>query len=216
MKIDDLTMKRLLPSWMRGDEANIGLSASVDKVAKKFYRESQVLSRWNQIDNMTENNLDELAWDLNIPWYVSTADIEIKRKIVKNSILVHAHLGTIEAVNMVIQDYFGEGEVEEWFEYGGDPCYFRITSNNAQLVLENYQLFCDLLAVVKRESAWLDHITIQMMSDATVYAGAAVHDKTHETIRILQIAEPEKYHLRTDADEQITTDSGDSLSAYVN
>lgn len=216
MEITEVEMKKLLPAWMRDDEANIGLSLGCDEIAKDFYGESRLLSKWNKIDELPEEILDELAYDLNIPWYVSTADIAAKRKIIKNSILVHSHLGTVDAVNMVIQDYFESGEVEEWFEYDGKPYFFRISSHNAALVMENYKLFIQLMNIVKRESAWLDHIAIKMEGDATVYAGTAIHDKSHETVRIVTLSEPGNYVLTTGDDELLTDGSGaDLLTAYA-
>ncbi len=45
---------------------------------------------------------------------------------------VHTFRGTPYAVEQVIQTYFGDGEVSEWFEYGGQPGMFKVVTTNNQ------------------------------------------------------------------------------------
>ena len=79
-----------------------------------------------RVDYLSEAVLDQLAYELHIEWYDSTADISVKKALIKNSDRVHMHLGTPYAVTQVINDYLNHGTLQEWFEYGGDPYHFRV------------------------------------------------------------------------------------------
>lgn len=182
MQFKDLEIRQLLPQWMQDDAFNTGLSKASDETLKQIYWKTPVLKKWNAIDQMSEAQLDALAWELNIPWYMSNADLDIKRKLVKESDLVHSKLGTDYAVNMVIQTYFGTGTVTPWYDYDGKPYHFRVSTTNVQKAADNYLLFLDLLSKVKRASAVLDALVIKMTSEDDVYVGFCYHELSTEQV----------------------------------
>lgn len=182
MKLDNVEILELLPSWMTAESDVKALAVGTNDEAKEAYRESLLLSRWNKIDQLGEEYLDSLAKELNVPWYLTDADIEAKRRIIKNSDLVHKILGTKKAVEMVVNDYFENGEVREWYEYGGDPYHFRVVSENSRSIADNAALFMELLDIVKRKSAWLDALAVLIDEMSKVYAGVAYQDVEKLTI----------------------------------
>lgn len=181
MKLEQIDLVKLLPEFMRGDRANNGLAAGTNIVLRDVATKAKLLTVWNRIDNMTDEQLDELAWELNVEWYKSTADIQTKRAIIKSSDKVHAKLGTKWAVEQIITDYFGSGAVREWWEYGGEPYHFKVFSTNPGLVNEHHEEFLAMLEVVKRKSAWLDAVIISLTGGMNIFAGVATHDLTFET-----------------------------------
>lgn len=181
MKLEQIDLVKLLPEFMRGDRANNGLAAGTNIVLRDVATKAKLLTVWNRIDNMTDEQLDELAWELNVEWYKSTADIQTKRAIIKSSDKVHAKLGTKWAVEQIITDYFGSGAVREWWEYGGEPYHFKVFSTNPGLVNEHHEEFLAMLEVVKRKSAWLDAVIISLTGEMNIFAGVATHDLTFET-----------------------------------
>lgn len=193
MRLNEAEILKLLPSWMREDAAIQGLAAGTDKITRSIHARIKLLSRWDQIDNLSEEELDELAWELNIQWYDSTALISTKRNVIRNSDLVYAKLGTRYAVEQIVTDYFGSGQVREWFEYGGKPHHFKVLSTNPELVNNNLELFLKLLGVVKRRSSWLDAILICLTGEMYLYSGMAVRDHTEE-IHVMGSDELHLYH----------------------
>lgn len=181
MKLEQIDLVKLLPEFMRGDRANRGLAAGANIVLRDVATKAKLLTVWNRIDSMSDEQLDELAWELNVEWYKSTADIQTKRAIIKNSDKVHAKLGTKWAVEQIITDYFGSGAVREWWEYGGEPYHFKVFSTNPGLVNEHHDEFLAMLEVVKRKSAWLDAVIISLTGEMNIFAGVATHDLTFET-----------------------------------
>ena len=180
MKLQEAEILKLLPAWMRDDGSVKGLAEGTDEVTRALAARIKLMSRWNQIDQLDEQTLDEMAWELNIQWYDSTAPIEAKRAVIRNSDRVYAKLGTPYAVAQIIADYFGTGEVREWYQYGGKPYHFKVLSDNPGLVNENLDLFLSLLRTVKRRSAWLDAILICLTGEMFLYAGMAVREHGEE------------------------------------
>ena len=180
MKLNEVELAKLLPSWMAQDGSDQGLAAGSDIITRDAFARLKLLSRWDKIDQLSEAELDEMAWELNIQWYDSTAPIETKRAVIRNSDRVYAKLGTRYAVEQIITDYFGSGEVREWYQYGGAPYHFKVLSANPGLVNDNLNLFLTLLRTVKRRSAWLDAILICLTGEMYLYAGMATRDHSHE------------------------------------
>lgn len=176
MKLSDLEFIRLLPQFMKNDAAVQGLAAGIDSIVPELVASIEKLSTWDCIDKLSEAELDDLAWELNIPWYDHNAPIDVKRNVVRDSDRVYKKLGTKWAVENVINTYFGEGYVEEWFQYGGDPGHFRVYSTNPTLNESKFVEFLSLLDSVKRASAKLDGVLITLTGQMNMYAGTALHE----------------------------------------
>lgn len=180
MTLGDLHFIELLPSFMRDDPAVQGLAAGVDQLIRSAVPTIENLTVWGRIDQLPEDDLDELAQEMNLLWYDRNASIEVKRQIIRDGYATWQALGTKWAVENTIQAYFGDGNVEEWWEYGGEPGHFRVTSANPSLNAEKFNEFLGILDKVKRASAKLDAVVISLVSDMPIYAGVAVHETSWE------------------------------------
>lgn len=69
MKLADVDVLKLVPEFMRKDEAVLGLAAAVNKLIKEPGGKIKTARVWDQIDNLTSEQLDELAYELDIDWY---------------------------------------------------------------------------------------------------------------------------------------------------
>lgn len=117
MRLNETEMVKLLPAWMQEDGSDKGIATGCDIISRDAYARLKLLSRWDKIDQLSDAELDEMAWELNIQWYDSTAPIAAKRAVIRNSDRVYAKLGTPYAVEQIVADYFGTGEVREWYQY---------------------------------------------------------------------------------------------------
>lgn len=128
-----------------------------------------------RIDELQESLLDILARDFKVDWYNYDADLETKRMVIRDSFYIHRHLGTPAAVQRAINDIFGTGYLEEWFEYGGNPYHFMVYTSNTSIMRENRNRFYRLLAIVKSVRSVLDGIVYYGESEpAETTIGTAV------------------------------------------
>lgn len=184
MKLSNLEFIKLLPQFMQNDKAVRGLAAGIDSIVPQLAAELEKLSTWDHIAKLSEAELDELAWELNILWYDAGASIEVKRNIILDSDKVYKKLGTKWAVENVINTYFGDGYLEEWFQYGGEPGRFRIYSSNPELNETKFNEFLSVLNKVKRASSQLDGVFITLSGQMNLYAGTAFHETGTEQYSI--------------------------------
>ena len=189
MKLSNLDFIRLLPQFMRDDSAVQGLAAGLNAIIPSLSASVKTMSTWDHIDDLSEAELDEMAWELNILWYDHDASIAVKRDLVRNSDKVWQYIGTKWAVENVITTYFGEGHIEEWFEYNGEPGRFRIVAKNPSLAEETLQEFMNTLNKVKRASAKLDGISIVLDGELNLSAGVAYHETGFERYAIGAVAQ---------------------------
>lgn len=181
MKLSTLEFKRLLPSFMRGDLAVSGLSDGLDEIVHGLAKSVKLLTTWDHIAELSEDELDALAWELNILWYDTGATLDTKRDLILNSDQVHMRLGTKWAVESVIESYFGDGYIQEWFEYDGDPGHFRVYSSNPTLNNERMTAFLNILNKVKRHSSKLDGVSINLTGELRMAAGVGIAECARET-----------------------------------
>lgn len=160
MNINDMDFIQLMPAFMKEDEAVQGLSEGVNRITEELAAKIRLFSTWNQIDNMTGAELDMLAEELNISWYDKTAAIDVKRELIKNSDMVHSKMGTNWAVQNVIETYFGSGEIQDWYDYGGEPHHFKVITSNQSITSSAAEKFLSVLDKVKRKSSFLDGIEV--------------------------------------------------------
>lgn len=171
------TAESLLPDFLLGDKNGYALGKAMEKGMEIFLRTLQGgLDTVLDSAQCPEWRLDELAREMNVTWYDYSANREIKRDIIKNCEQVYMRLGTKWAVENVIKSYFGNGYVEEWFEYGGEPNFFRVHSTNPSLREEKFYEFLSILEKVKRLTSRLDGVFIEMGGDFIGSAGFALHE----------------------------------------
>ena len=118
MRLSTADVLKLVPEFMRDDEAVQGLASAVNELIREPGQRVKTLRVWDQIDELDDAQLDELAYELGIDWYSSSLPLENKRAVVKISDLVHSRRGTRWAVEELISAYFSPGFVVEWYEDG--------------------------------------------------------------------------------------------------
>lgn len=117
---------------------------------------------YTAIDTVAEDVLDALAVNWKIDWYNTSYSIEQKRRIVKTSLEVRRLMGTVRAVKLQADAVYPGTEVEEWFDYGGDPGYFRLlvditdTDEDHPMIAMSSEEMERRLATAKRWSAHLE------------------------------------------------------------
>lgn len=175
----------LMPTFMKSDIFTTAVCDALSPYFNQMEEDNLAYLIYVQIDRLDSDALDELAWEMNCTWYAPSESIEIRRDVLKNAIKVHMIKGTPAAVEMVIGSVFGSGRVEEWFDFGGTPGTFRVMTDNVTATGAQANRFIEIIEAVKRKSAHLDQIIIEMAAQLNMYVGVAVH--TGDTLTIRQV-----------------------------
>jgi phage tail P2-like protein len=185
MNLDNLNLLELQTSNMQKDLTTIAMCNALEPQFKQLTDEVKLCLIYSRIDELEGAILDELAWQMSIDWYDINADIDTKRSIVKSATRVHRYRGTPYAVEEVIQTYFGDGYVQEWFEYGGEPYMFKVITNNPSVTSELAQQFLKVLNSVKNVRSHLEEIVISLSGEMDMYFGGIV--QTGDFLEIRQV-----------------------------
>jgi len=165
----------LVPPNLREDPTIRAAAEALDGEIRKVSQLIPHVTIQANLSILPECWIDELAWQNHVDFYDPSLPIEQKRQLVRNSLAWHRRKGTASAVRELIQDIFGDGEIREWFEYGGQPGRFKVITSNSSVTTEDAEKFLTALDSVRRISAHLDAIEITMMDTLQMYVGMPLH-----------------------------------------
>lgn len=180
--LKNVDLLKLQTKYMQQDPTTQAMCAALTPQLRQVAGETKNCLIIPRVDELPEEVLDELAHELHVDWYDATASIEVKRNLIKNSDKVHMYLGTPFAVEQVVHDYFGDGYVEEWFEYGGQPYYFRVVTSNSAVTGELANQFAQAVEKVKRKSTILEQVIVAMSADLPEFFGFTVQTGDFYTV----------------------------------
>jgi phage tail P2-like protein len=117
---------RVLPEVLQKNSEMYALATGIAQQLSTRLSEINMARIYTRIGALPEELLDILAYDLKVDWYDYNYGIKAKRALLQDSFYVHRHLGTRGAVERALSDIYPGTEIQEWFEYGGEPFYFRV------------------------------------------------------------------------------------------
>lgn len=118
---------RWVPKFILNDKNGYALAKAIEAALNSMNANiRKAVGVLLYVDEMPEWRLDELAEELDC-LYDYDADIESKRIWIKNAIPYYRIYGTPNAIKQFLNGYFDSVEVEENWNYGGEPFHFRVT-----------------------------------------------------------------------------------------
>lgn len=123
------SLMRVLPDVLKKAPSMLPLGQTAATFLELAAGNTELSAIYDRIEELPESLLDLLANDFGVVWYDADQDLETKRRVIKESFYVHRHLGTVGATRKALSAVWPNSDVEEWFEYGGDPYYFRVLVN---------------------------------------------------------------------------------------
>ncbi len=118
---------RAVPKYLAKDRNGYALTKAIERAFQCVAKAAEDgLDIINDVEKMPEWRLDEVARETGVP-YDYMARIDQKRAWIRNAIPMYQILGTKESIRQYLEGYFGEIEIQENWEYEGDPFHFRVT-----------------------------------------------------------------------------------------
>ena len=163
MKITDLTLLALQTAYMQRDLTTQGMCAGAQVQLRDAASKTYNLLMFQALETIKDSEfahqlVDELAWQFHVDYYDKSADIETKKRLVKQSIKIHRTKGTPQAVMDLMEAVFSsKSELIEWFDYNGDPYHFKIKISS--LLADKIPEFNKALSTVKNVRSVFDGVT---------------------------------------------------------
>lgn len=185
MRLKDVDLYKMLPSFMKEDKFDKLLAEGMSNFFSKLAVDMDRAVIIGYIDELNEAELDQLAIDWNVFWYLKSASLEQKRQLIKDTPLVFSKLGTVWAVERVMNNYLPESELKEWFEYSGEPHHFKFVTNNTDILQTDIDAFLFILEQIKRKSQWLDGIILELRAKGTMFPGVGFIEESTDIFSFL-------------------------------
>lgn len=157
--IYDVDFSAYIPTALQHDPKIMALSKAISEQLTEASGKIESVLIYSRIDELPEELVDILAYDLHVDWYDYSYPLEAKRDLVKNSVKVHKKMGTKYAIENAVRSLHPNTVIEEWFEYGGDNGSFKIILNISDSIVEvSLKKIAETVKSYKRLSAKMEAI----------------------------------------------------------
>ncbi|WP_223868914.1 phage tail protein [Paenibacillus sp. UASWS1643] len=175
--LKDTSLYDLLPPNVQGDRNIVAAARSLDGQLADLYERIDKINFFRRLQNgnITDAEADERAWQYKLAYYDDALPIEVKIELLKTAFETNQSKGTPAAIENLVKILFGDGYVQEWFEYGGEPGYYQVITNNSDVTEERAQEFVRAIRSVTRLSAWLERVSLSQTERLDLYIGTGIH-----------------------------------------
>ena len=151
-----------LPAALKHDPKMRAIAETVTREALRVSGDIENVLIYSRIDDLPEALIDILAYDMHVDWYDYSYPLKVKRDILKGSVRVHKKMGTKYAVEKALGALYPQSEVEEWYQYEGEPHHFHIVCDVTEnRVTASFQDIINAVMMYKRLSSHLDEVVYQ-------------------------------------------------------
>ena len=173
----DGEIKDILPANLMEDPAAQALSYALREGTRLLHRYTQLCYVYCSIETAPNNIVDLLAKELRTQYYSDAMELDVKRGLVRNTLIWYMTAGTPAAVEELVTVVFGSGEVLEWFEYGGEPYFFKIKTDTL-ITEENIMQFGKIIKKVKNTRSHMEAIELTRKYQDILYIGGYLRSRS--------------------------------------
>lgn len=169
----DLT--KLLPYSLQNDPFTVALTEAFEIQITQLYDEFRAISNLYLLKDAPSLLVDFLAFEKHVDYYEGLS-LEEKKNVVRNALHVHRKKGTKFALLRVFELLNLDGKIKEWYEYDGDPYYFKASIDVSDRGVDDatIQLLERLIKTYKNNRSWLEVLDINLTSrQNNIYVGSA-------------------------------------------
>lgn len=121
-------LKDILPANLKSPET-LALSFAIGQAMRRLQDFSHRISLYAELEKVPEEVLDLMAVECNTQYYAQSLERQIKESLVGQTLVWYMHGGTPSVLQEFMDTILQGGSLEEWYEYGGEPYYFKAYVN---------------------------------------------------------------------------------------
>lgn len=188
LSLQETHLLDILPPNLASDPIISNAAKAIDAELTAVTQLSRTVLILARIDELPEEVIDLLAKQFKVDFYDANTPLPRKRELVRTSIAWHRRKGTPYAVQQVVDTLIDGATVQEYWEYGGRPYFFRVGDIRGPLVSSRtVDATVRAIKVAKNTRSHLDGITFVRKPRATVRLSTAsyVHKRIQVTPRTI-------------------------------
>ena len=124
-----------------------------------------------------------LAWGLHVDFWRDDMPGRAKRNLIAGAFEWHRLEGTFGAIRRICTVVFGETRVLPWYEYGGEPYGFKVSTEGRMGTIEDWEALRKAIWFAQALRDWLDGIDIYRKSKLELHHGMATFQSGVHEIR---------------------------------
>ena len=155
----------LLPEALRTPKTQ-AMGYAVQMAMKRLLEYADKLIVYGDLSGLPDEILDSLALELRTRYYDPKADRRIREELIKQTLEWYMHGGTKSVLREYLGTVYSDGEIEEWFEYGADPYYFRVIvtiEESQEIKLGEGTRVVGQINTLKNVRSWLDALIFRII-----------------------------------------------------
>ena len=182
--LQSLSLMDILPDSILADKKVAAAAQALDAELQAVTQAAVETMHIPRIDILPEAVIDLLAWQWHVDFYEPLGmDIDTKRRLIKESIAWHRIKGTPAAIEKVVSAAFDTSKVQEWYEYGGQPYYFKVVTEDVTTDKAILDRMRRAIESVKNTRSWLEKIEFLLhLEDAEKMGEGSSVDVGHNAL----------------------------------
>ncbi|MCP4020941.1 MAG: phage tail protein I [Desulfobacteraceae bacterium] len=180
--LQTINIQDLLPSSIAGDETIQAAATAINDDLNQISNETRLILILARIDELEEPLLTHLAYQLRVEFWDDDLTVEEKRNLIRDSIAWHKIKGTPAAIEKISKMVFGNAELNEWFEYGGEQYKFKVKTSEVITDLSQYDKLDRLVEIAKNERSFFEAVTVTSSNEGDLFAGGIIRQAHKITI----------------------------------
>lgn len=166
MTVKDVDLIKVLPRFLADDESSSAVCRALEPLIRQVAEKMDLLNFYTDPQKQPDRVLDRLAVGWGVSWYSGEDNVEAKRQIISDALKVFGRLGTVSSLTDALAANFGDATVEEWWNYNGDPCHFRIMVEDPSATGGRIERFLRTMKETMALHAKLDEVVLMKSSSA--------------------------------------------------
>jgi len=187
MELNDVDILGIMPPNIAADNNVQMMAQAFNEVLREIIAKIPnlaIIPRLVRKEIVDHTLLDLLAWGFNTPtpFYRVDLPIEKKQDLISKTLDWYTRKGTPAMIEEIATIVFDECEIQEWFEYGGLPYRFRITTAETVEDMAAIGELVRAIYLVKNTRSFIDTITAMIQARMTLHTGIGVVFKDRLTL----------------------------------
>ena len=161
MLLKDVDIYALLPETYQNIYTQC-ISYALNQAIRLLIKYSNRIGIVYAVEQIPESVLDQLAVEYEIEIYNQNSDLQRKQSLIKNALISYMNAGTAKNLENTIANIYASAQIQEWFEYNGEPYHFKMTATGVNTQSENtIKEFLDIIESTKNVRSILDTVQVR-------------------------------------------------------
>lgn len=140
------------------------ISYAVKHAMESLIAYSKTSPVYGAIEEQPEAVLDLMAVEMRVQYFDQSMPMEVKRKLISQAMSWYMRAGTPVVIKEFLETLYDGGEISEWFEYDGEPYYFKVKVfiNEGMVTEKNTREIREQIEEYKNKRSWLELLIYAM------------------------------------------------------